>query len=138
MLEIGTCEIKSIRSLSCFMTLEGFKKILLNANHVEDVDSLRKLCQGAYQALCRLESMNQWVSVLERTPTIEESTEIEGGNTVPRLLEVTVETFTGERYVGYAYYENGRWVRQDMVLDISGSSIIAWRIPKEFTGEIVL
>ena len=120
------------------MTLEGFKKILLNANHTEDIDSFRKLCQGAYQALCKLESMNQWVSVLERTPTIEESTEIEGENTVFRLLEVTVETFTGERYVGYAYYENGRWVRQDMVLDVSGSSIIAWRIPKEYTGEVVL
>ena len=119
------------------MLLEQFRAILRNSDDY-DRDLLVSLCKGADIALGKIHDSNRWIPVIERTPTYQESTELEGDTRVSRLLEVTVELVNGDRYVGYAYFDAGRWERQDLVLDLDISQIVAWRSPEPFYGELEL
>lgn len=119
------------------MTLEQFRAILSSPDSYNR-DYLVSLCKGADIALGKVSNASRWIPVLERIPTYEESTEIEGDKRVKRLIEVTIELSTSERYVGYAYFEDGRWVRQDMILDLEVSQVVAWRIPEPYLGDFEL
>lgn len=119
------------------MTLEHFRNLLRNPD-IRNIAYLKTLCRGADVALGKLYDSNRWIPVIERTPTYDEFTELEGEDRVSRLLEVTVELVSGDRYVGYAYFNKGRWERQDLVLDLDVSQIVAWRVPVPYYGEIEL